>query len=431
MQTVPLCSGKPEKNDLVFETLELDNDCLYSADAWKVPTGPNRPPAVRWAAAQGDAAADSRVYKEQAKFCAAFRDPWVQPRGARAAWYAGGRYEADAPQAPESEEEGVQAPRQLPSTEEVALWAQDWEESSDDERLLVAAAEMQKYSKVFEAGAYLRVGQELRRDRSIFEREKAEVLSRVILLLQQTLVQRDAVDKKAQSTAPDAEPVSASPKPAAAEEHQALINPGSFGFQCCCCWWVFATEDPIKISRLQVGGKNDWELPPKKSAGMDMALRNIDVSLAPFRWHCRLSRFLCCRLGPCFCRDSGESTVSAKGDVQAEFEVNLSPVFVAAGVQPVTFEKNKLDLRTFSVSTTSSLPCCLCGDREVPSSFYMYREPPCCAFCPFQWTCSPCTMVYNCAFCCCSPCIKSNIESAVGQIQTQLSPVPLAQMHMT
>ncbi|KAJ9448230.1 hypothetical protein DIPPA_22992 [Diplonema papillatum] len=35
MQTVPLCSGKPEKNDLVFETLELDNDCLYSADAWK------------------------------------------------------------------------------------------------------------------------------------------------------------------------------------------------------------------------------------------------------------------------------------------------------------------------------------------------------------------------------------------------------------
>ena len=420
--------GRPEKEDLVFDSLHLDEEMLYNA-TWKSEHGTHsqadKPAAAPAGVIQGAPTADDNEEEECEEqaiaFLRSYHDTWIAPVGARATHMAGGRYYLNSADAEPTEEEPAVDPQPAPTalpSEEVVLWSQDWEEASDEGELLTAHDRLQVYADVFEDGKYMEVGSELRKNPKVFATEKKEVLARVILAA------REHLEHKPVST----EPTDETPSPAAASSPSrsdagidrsvvTIADPCRDVMSLCCCNVFVAIDNQLRIAHLDAQDtRNEWKLPAKYKDGMFIGLKDVNVELTPIKWRWRLQSCCCFSVGPCVCRDSGSTTLRMGGDVDADLEISVHPAPVA-GKSPVTFRESKLSLSKVAVATSNTRSCCECPTAYSEGS---WEKGACCAPCRDKccstWYCSLPSCFYSCLPVCCSCCIQCYVEKQFADL---------------
>eukprot|EP01059_Diplonema_ambulator_P007639 TRINITY_DN17123_c0_g1_i2.p1 TRINITY_DN17123_c0_g1~~TRINITY_DN17123_c0_g1_i2.p1 ORF type:complete len:499 (+),score=73.18 TRINITY_DN17123_c0_g1_i2:102-1499(+) len=381
--------GRPEKSDLIYQGLGLDEEEIYGA-VWKA-GGKHAEGATRSSGGviQGEVDGDGDDFEteeEQSKFWKNYKDRWVLPRGGRAEWVSGGRLAAPATTQPVIPEEDLPQPPGAARTDEIALWAQDWEEESDDEELLLARDRLSPYSSVFE-NRTMDVGTELRKDLPSFYRERAEVLTRLVFAAKEHLEYKE----------PTGEPID----PPADNSIVMLLDPCSNGGELCCLRFVLANHSHVKVREFDVNGGKDWRLPGKRPDGFEVKLKDVHAKLTPIDWRWRILS-CCCIPCPCQCTDQLQTSLTTTFNIKADLELHLHP----AHPQDATFYKTHLSLSQFS-PTSHRLP-----RTPPPPSWHALRQPCCCS----SLTCGLFSCFYTCIPFFCNPCIKCLIEHYVKQI---------------
>ena len=347
--------------EIAFQPTDMDEQLLYNA-SWKVGKKTKKTSAhAGGGVIQGDLDSDSddsgEDTSEMMDLYSNYNDQWIEPQGDLAHWYSRGRFYKDAADvAPEKPKSPEKQPPPYPKTDEIQLWAHDWEEQSDDDELLTAKERLVEYSGIFEKGGYMEVGRELRRDRKTFEREKKEVLKRVAKTIKQQVEYHPSTEP-AKGDIQDGFGVD--------DTTVTLLEPrrSYSSFSCCKC--LCFLDSPIRFSDVNIPTKNaTWILPKNKNKAMSLHVKNAHLAIHPFHWRWRALEMCCCGIGPWACLDSGTTSLSTHLDLFIDFHTNLHPS-PPPDLPVVKINSVKVKFRDITPTTTESQGCCSCEPPKL------------------------------------------------------------------
>eukprot|EP01063_Lacrimia_lanifica_P008973 TRINITY_DN16024_c0_g1_i1.p1 TRINITY_DN16024_c0_g1~~TRINITY_DN16024_c0_g1_i1.p1 ORF type:complete len:506 (+),score=119.22 TRINITY_DN16024_c0_g1_i1:103-1620(+) len=435
-QTGPLPrTGHARKEQVVFETLEMNEDFLYDwgwksiheADDAAVPQAAHEAPLQGLAdgadgAAGGDEGRDER-------FMLHHSDAWIEPMGERARWVAGGQCLPDAEGAQPPPEDNLDFGALHPPSEEVAHWTQDWENESDDDELLDARTRLGVYADTFSENNCMRVATELRKNPRLFEAEKKEVLQRALLTATKTLLNHQPQASTSPVAGSGASPDD-SDAPGAAPAPIVLVHPFARVLELVGFRFLASVDAPVVFADLDLdNAENAWELPTDHPNATYMRLKDASFELSPLSWQCRGDKCCCVPCGPCFCTDMGVTTVKGKADIAALVDLYLHPT---AQVPPTVYDLD-VAVSELDVKTSGALGCCSCApettaplDIPIDNKNCMKCRRSCCA----SWQCSMPSWFYSCCFAACNPCIRGCLRHQLAQAVPDLLSEPPPQKPM-
>eukprot|EP01060_Flectonema_neradi_P038860 TRINITY_DN8298_c0_g1_i7.p1 TRINITY_DN8298_c0_g1~~TRINITY_DN8298_c0_g1_i7.p1 ORF type:complete len:492 (+),score=102.44 TRINITY_DN8298_c0_g1_i7:55-1530(+) len=401
--------------EILFQPTDLDEQLVYGA-AWKVGKKTKKTAAQSGGGViQGDLDSDSDDSDEDASemmnLYSDYNDQWIEPQGDLSHWYTRQRFYKDGGEVPKQPRSPKKQPPAFPKTDEIQLWAHDWEEQSDDEELLSAKERLVDYSGIFEKGKYMEVGRELRRDQKTFNREKKEVLRRIAKTIKQQVEYHGTTEP--------------------AEERQdgfgvddttvTILEPKRSYTDICCYKCLCFLDSPIRFSDINIPTKTaTWTLPKnnKKKQGMHLHIRNAHLAIHPFHWRWRALEMCCCGIGPWACLDSGATSISAHLDLLIDFDTNLHPS-PPPDLPVVNIKKVKVNFTDITPTTNQSQGCCSCEPPTLDKEFIKtkdWKEPPK-SWGVRGWSIAPPTCCLNCIpqmlSCCILPTANEELENII------------------